>query len=559
MVSNVYLCELGVLGGEDYADDLGLATEGTEFTEILVDRQRRNGSMKYLTSPIAIVLLGCGALLAARAALAAADAKPGPVAGLASRALTPALSQGERENSTAVLPPASVRFAADSPAPSKETPDFRRHVVPLFGRLGCNGRACHGSFQGRGGFHLSLFGYDFAADYDALLKSKDGRVNVAKPLESLILQKPTLTIDHEGGLRMKKDSWPYRVLKQWIEGGAEPVAADAANLERLEIVPAEIVFHRPGEQLTLKAVAHWTDGTAEDVTPLCRFQSNDDSVAKIDIDGHVTCVGKGDTHVVVFYDLGIVPVPTMLAFSDLVGDKYPHVPTAGTIDELVVAKLQKLGVVPADLSDDAEFLRRASLDATGTLPSADEVRDFLADRSPDKRQRKIDELLERPAYAAWLATRLCDLTNDNPQAVQTDLDKQAAAAQWYSWFYDRVRRNVPYDQIVEQVILATGRRPGQNYADYCKEMGGYFSPDHPADYAAHPTMPYYWWRNNFRSPDEMALGFTYTFLGIQLQCCQCHKHPFDRWTKQDFDTFKGFFSRVRYGVAGDARVEPTRW
>jgi hypothetical protein len=460
----------------------------------------------------------------------------------------------------APIPPVSQRFAVD--AKSEEVPDFRRHVEPLFGRLGCNGRACHGSFQGRGGFHLSLFGYDAPADHQALLGGADGRVDVKQPTESLILKKPTLTIDHEGGLRYKRGGWEYRLLLKWIEGGAkltgtQPAGAKSPNakpldIQRLDISPAEIVFHKPGETVQLHAVVHWTDGTAEDVTPICRYQTNDDSLAKVDPSGLVTCLEKGDTQVVAFYDNGITPVPVFLPVSDLIGPRYPTTPTANRIDELVLKKLRKLGVTQSPLSDDAEFLRRLSLDVTGTLPAPDEIRSFLADRSADKRRRKIDELLERPAYAAWWATRICDLTGNN--AAQIDwFDSNIAATQWYDWMYDRLRRNVPYDKIVAGLLLANSRQPGQSYGDYCKQMATYYAPDKPADFAAQPTMPLYWARRNFRKPDDIALGFCYTFLGVQMQCCQCHKHPFDRWTKQDFDDFSRFFTRVGYGIAPDDR------
>src|SRR5262245_40186099 len=167
-----------------------------------------------------------------------------------------------------VIPPASERFAV---ADAKETPDFRRHVVPLFGRLGCNGRACHGSFQGQGGFRLSLFGYDFQADHEALTSGAKPRTNVASPKESLMLFKPTHEDEHGGGRRMDERTWPYNLLKRWIESGASGVKSDCAALVRLEVTPREAVFSDAGQRTALKIVAHWSDGTAEDVTPLCRY------------------------------------------------------------------------------------------------------------------------------------------------------------------------------------------------------------------------------------------------------------------------------------------------
>ena len=389
-----------------------------------------------------------------------------------------------------VAPPANDRFAAEK---SSDSPNFRRHVLPLLGRLGCNGRSCHGSFQGQGGFRLSLFGYDFQADHEALLGGKTPRVNVHEPLESLILKKPTLAIDHEGGERMKTGEWEYRLLLRWIEDGAKPLDKDAADFDRLEVTPPEILFHKPGEKVQLKVVAHWKDGSAEDVTPLCRFRTNDESIAQIGDSGMVSSLAKGDTQVVAFYDNGVAPVAVILPVSELANDKFPSVPTPTKIDELVIAKLRRLGMVPSELSTDAEFLRRVSLDITGTLPQPDEVKAFLNDTSPDKRNRKIDELLERPAYAVWWATRLCDLTGDNPQTID-QVDQGLAARQWYSWMLARVKDNVPYDKIVEGIVLAQGRTAGESYRDYCREMTSYYKPEKPADFAARPTLPLYWSR-----------------------------------------------------------------
>ncbi|MCP3696928.1 MAG: DUF1549 domain-containing protein, partial [Planctomycetaceae bacterium] len=263
------------------------------------------------------------------------------------------------------LPSLDQRFGS---ADVQESPSFQRHVVPLLSRLGCNGRACHGSFQGRGGFRLSLFGYDFQADHAALLDKESPRVDTEEPLESLILVKPTDADNHEGGLRYKKGGWEYQVLRRWVESGA----ADASNIDRLQdlqISPAEIVFNKAGQTAQLKVIACWADGTREDVTPLCRYVTNDGQVAKIDKNGLVTAGTPGDSHVVVNYDKAVVPVPVIQPVSDRVAGRYPQVPTPTKIDKLVVSKLRKVGIVPAELCTDAEFLRRVSLDMTGTLPT----------------------------------------------------------------------------------------------------------------------------------------------------------------------------------------------
>lgn len=447
------------------------------------------------------------------------------------------------------LPAADLRFKAPGVA---EVPDFQRHVVPLLGRLGCNGRACHGSFQGQGGFRLSLFGYDFEADHAALTKGDAPRVLLKEPAKSLILEKPTLSIDHEGGERFAKGEWEYHLLKSWVEAGAMAQTQDHAELASLKVEPEEVLFSSLGETASLKVTAHWSDGTREIVTPLCRFQTNDESIAAIDPKGIVKAVGKGDTHIVAFYDNGIVPVPVILPLSDQAGKNYPKVSSPTAIDRLIVEKLKKVGLVPAELCSDAEFLRRASLDITGTLPTAKEVKDFLADTTSEKRSRKIDELLSRPSHAAWMTTRLCDWTGNSEENLPIGGEqgvRRDKSGQWHDWVYRRVSENVPYDKIVEGMVLATSRRPGQSDTDYFTEMTRYFREKDPADFSERETMPYFWSRGRFSPPQ--TLRFSYAFLGIRLECAECHKHPYDQWTQADYQDFQSFFSEVRYRYSGN--------
>jgi hypothetical protein len=449
------------------------------------------------------------------------------------------------------LEPVSRRFAA---LETKETPSFRRHVVPLLGKLGCNGRACHGSFQGRGGFRLSLFGYDFKMDHESLLAGDEPRVNPRDPDASLILQKPTLRIPHEGGQRYRLGSWEHHVLLRWIQGGAAPVKNSDPQFAGLAVTPSELRFAKKGEHVALKVVARWSDGTNEDVTPLCRYQTNDEQVAKIDAAGLVTSGEPGDSHVVVFYDSGVVPVAVMRPVSEVVGPRYPDVPAPTEVDRLVVKKLQKLGIVPSEVCSDAEFLRRVSLDVTGTLPTAKEVAAFLADKTPDKRGRKVDELLARPTYAAWWTTRLCDITGNNDGALAniTPVD-QRASQEWYDWLLKRVSANVPYDKIVEGIVLATSHPANESYNDYAEEMTDLYRKDserHHVEhqYADRPGLTHYWARRTIVQPEQKALSFAYTFLGIRIQCAECHKHPFDQWTQDDYKDFTKFFVPIRYGV-----------
>src|SRR5262245_2585850 len=440
------------------------------------------------------------------------------------------------------LPPVTERFASSDVT---EEPSFQRHVSPLFGRLGCNGRSCHGSFQGRGGFRLSLFGYDFRADHEELLKGDPLRANKDRPLESLILVKPTDADMHEGGQRYKKDGWEYHIFRRWIEAGTKFEEKDAQKIVDLQVTPAEILFSRPGQKVQLKAVAVWPDGTREDVTCLCRFTSNSEQVAKIDADGAVTATDPGDTHVIVSYDSAVIAVPAIRPVSQLTGNLYRAVPTPTKIDELVVQKPRKLGEVPSDLCTDAEFLRRVSLDLTGTLPTAAEVEQFLADDSPTKRADKVEQLLKTPAYAAWWTTRLSDWVGNNDTKFNGfGTLRNGASQQWYDWIYKRMAENMPYDKLVEGMVTAVSRLPGESYADFCSAMSKIQNSDGKESMADRPQMPYFWVRNNLNQPQEKAIGFAYTFLGIRIQCAQCHKHPFDQWSKDDFDDFRNFFGSV---------------
>jgi len=448
---------------------------------------------------------------------------------------------------TTIVAPADQRFAA---ADCEEVPSLQRHVLPLMGRLGCNGRACHGSFQGQGGLRLSLFGYDFKTDYEALVKSTEPRVDLKDTAKSMILAKTTSDDkdEHGGGKRMDVGSWQYRVIANWIKAGAPAVDEKKdPTFVRMEVTPTEIVYDKVGGTTQLRVVAHWSNGVAEDVTPLCRFQTQDDAVAKIDVSGKITCVGKGDTHVVAFYDNGVVPVSVLLPVSDKIGPAYPAVPTNTKIDEHVVTKLRKLGVVPSDLCTDSEFLRRVSVDITGQLPTVAEIEAFAADKSPNKRAKKTDELLSRPAYAAWWSTKLNDILGNSENQLRNGSHSRASEL-WYRWINGRLAENAHYDDIVEGIVMAKGRSSdGQTLEEYSAEMTSYVRKDNPTDIHERETMPFYWMRQNMRTSNEKALSFSYAFLGVRLQCAECHKHPFDQWSQYDFQHFTAFFNRVNSG------------
>ena len=448
-----------------------------------------------------------------------------------------------------VIPSIRERFAPPKDQ-IKEVPEFRQHIVPMLGKLGCNGRACHGSFQGQGGFRLSLFGYDFKMDHDGLTGGEYPRVDVKKPEDSLAIQKPTMVDPHEGGLRYKPGSWEHKVFLRWIEGGAKGVDENTPNFVRLDVTPSEIQFQRAGEKTQLKVdrgLVRRQAGRCDHPLPVPKqqhqrrrdFQGRPGDRrrsrrhARRDFLRHRRRADSGDPARLETRRERNIP-------------KFPRRPKS---IKLVVQKLQKLGIVPSELSDDAEFLRRVSLDMTGTLPSPWEVEKFLADGSPDKRARKIDELLESPAYAAWWTTKLCDITGNNDDNLNNVTPVRGAASQeWYDWIHKRVSENTPYDELVAGIVLSQSRNKGEDFKTYSKNMSEMYRKGSESNFAEdRETMPHYWARRNFRQPEERVIGFAYTFMGIRIQCAQCHKHPFDQWTQDDFKEFTGFFTNVRSG------------
>ena len=449
---------------------------------------------------------------------------------------------------------ATKKPASDILAPINQRLDqkpeiqFQRHVVPLLGRLGCNSRSCHGSFQGRGGFRLSMFGYDFDLDH----KNVAERIDLDSPAESLLTNKPLSADQHEGGKRFEAGSWQQKLLHQWIVSGAASVGKDAATFVRLDVTPREISFRSEGQTQQLRAVAVWSDGTRENVTCLTRFETKDDAVAVVTPDGMVTAKGPGDTHIISYYDNGIQPVQTILPFGPTQDVITPH-HAETEIDKFAMAKLNKLGIHPSELTTDAEFLRRVSLDMIGTLPTPALILEFIADQSQDKRERKIDELLQHPAYVAWWTNRLCDLTGSNAGFLGSTEMAYPTSLQWQAWIQRRVKENVGWDQIAIDIITATSRPDGQTYRDFVHQQSMYTKRNDGEDFAALGNpMPHYWYRSNIKIPSDKTLSFGYIFMGLRLDCAQCHKHPFDQWSQTDFELFTEFFKRVKTGVAPDA-------
>jgi hypothetical protein len=445
---------------------------------------------------------------------------------------------------------AAPAATAAAPASGPAVPDvvgLDRHVEGLLGRLGCNAGSCHGAAKGKGGLKLSLFGADPAHDYDALVGA--GRVDTEAPKESLVLRKPTRQVPHGGGPRFEAGSWEYRVLLRWVERGAKRGAP--AQVNRLTVAPRELRLAGPGGQSRVRVTAEFADRSREDVTRFSTFRSVNEDVAAVDASGRVAGRRPGVTAVVAGYAGAwasarvLVPRPVPADFA------YPAVPEGNLIDRIVLARLRAINVVPSALCTDAEFLRRVTIDVTGGLPSPDEVRAFLADTDPAKRARKIELLLVHPRHAALWATKFCDWTACNIDALGGPADLRLARARmWHDWFRKRVQDNVPYDKVVRGVLCGTtrGKQDAEAWMDEeaarlarVRERG----PD--PSYAARPFLDLYWRRS--ASPEQMAELTAAAFLGARVQCAQCHRHPFDRWAQSDYRGFANVFAPVRVGLS----------
>jgi hypothetical protein len=435
--------------------------------------------------------------------------------------------------------------------------DFERHIMGLFGRMGCNSGSCHGSFQGKGGLRLSLFGYDPEKDYLALTHDLEGRrINRADPDASLILLKATAQVAHGGQKRFAKGSWPYQLFRDWIKQGA-PWHKGSGDIASISINPPEYVFPKSGLSGQLRVEAAFADGTKEDVTPLCDFRSNDDSVVEVNPLGQLTSLRPGDTAVIVSYRGNVTPVRVLTPVESTPGARYPVVPEVNYIDHDVFTKLKRLNIVPSDLSSDGEFLRRVTIDVIGSLPTPQEAREFLADTRPDKRARKIDELLANPMHAALWATKFCDITGNNTDLLENPQKDRAKLSQmWHDWFRKRVAENMPYDQIVHGVLCATSRDglSPEEYVKRFKEREEAEDKGWTNAYADRDTLDLFWRRQQNVTPDQWGEKTAAAFLGVRVECAQCHKHPFDRWTQADYRAYANVFATVSFGVSPEAKT-----
>ena len=425
---------------------------------------------------------------------------------------------------------AAPAFGADPTGGGTAAPPpvhFANDVVPLLSKHGCNGGGCHGKASGQNGFKLSVFGFDPAADYNALVKEGRGRrVFAAAPDQSLLLLKATGRVAHGGGRRIAPDSPDYALLLAWLKQGMGTGPADAPRAVALRVIPAERVLGLKAEQQIL-ATAVFSDGGLRDVTAAAGYTSNAGHIAEVGPGGRVrTGTIPGEAAVTVHY-MGLVGVARFQIPRPDAPNPYPAIPTNNAIDGLVWAKLRTMGILPSELADDATFFRRLHLDAIGTLPRPDEVRTFLADRDPDKRTKAIDKVLDRPEYAAYWGMKWADVL-----LVNRDKLGDRGAYEMHRWLVAQMARNRPYDEWVRELIAASG--------------------------SSHRTGPV----NFFRAaptPEEAARGVSQAFLGIRLECAQCHHHPFEKWGQDDFYGLAGFFEgmqRKKLGIDEELVLHP---
>ena len=401
--------------------------------------------------------------------------------------------------------------------------EFTNEVLSVLSKLGCNSGACHGALAGKGGFRLSLRGYDPAGDhYNITQQSKGRRIEFADPGRSLLLIKPTGVVAHKGGLRLDPDSEDYRLLAQWIAEGAPGPGDKERKLDRIEVLPNKSKL-QVGHSKALKVIAHYKDGTDKDVTRWAKFESSNTPVAKVNEDGQVSVVGAGEASIVAWFSSRLAVAQVQSPFENQVNvEMYSLDSESSFIDRLVTKKLQQLNLEPSGKCDDATFLRRAFLDTIGILPTPDETRRFLENTQPNKREALVDALLERDEFVDYWTYKWADIFLINGKRL-----RPKAVKAYYSWLRGQIKVNRPWDQMVREVVTAQG----DSYENGATNF-----------YALH------------QSPEEMAENTSQAFLGLSIGCAKCHNHPLEKWTNDQYYAMANLFARVRAkGWGGDGR------
>jgi len=405
---------------------------------------------------------------------------------------------------------------------------FMLDVEPVLMRAGCNAGACHGSAKGKNGFRLSLFGFDPAMDHLHLTRQTLARrLTTSEPEASLLLLKATTTVAHQGGVRFDAASPYYRSLREWIDEGAAFDGETAPDLTGLEILPSQMVLigageGRPGDRQRLIVRAQYADGSDRDVTDLALLASLNDNALDVDAEGVAQAKARGEASIIArFRTMAVVAQAIVLPPEE--GFPWPETAPTGEIDRLIDAKLRRLRMVPSSPAADEIFVRRLYLDVIGLLPTPAELRRFMEDPAPDKRARLIEELLGRPEFPELWAMKWSELLR--VEAASQRISPKAMHL-YNAWLRDQIRRDVPIDEMTRALLTAEG---------------GNF---------ANPAANFY---VGERDPNTLAENVAQVFTGIRLQCAQCHNHPFERWTMDDYYSFSAFFAQIGNKAAEDPR------
>ncbi len=398
---------------------------------------------------------------------------------------------------------------------------FRNDVLPVFTKVGCNTGKCHGSASGKDGFRLSLFGYDPEGDHFRLTREAVGRrINEANPETCLLVNKATGSVAHTGGKRIEPESEGYHLLLTWLKAGAPSDPSDSPAPVGIEVSPARVVFASPDDSHRMVVRARYSDGSDRDVTRFSVFLSNNDAAVSVDDQGVTTAKGPGEAFILARFDKFAAGVPIIVRPGTPF--RSPGTPAFNEIDTLVNAKLDRLHVAPSEVCDDETFLRRAYVDVIGLLPTASEREAFLNDPSPDKRATLVDRLIDRDEFRDLWILKWAEMLQ-----IRTANGLSPKGLQGYdAWLRARVKADVTIDQIAKEVLSATG---------------GTFE---------NPAVNYF---QTETTPQLLAENVAQVFLGTRIQCSQCHNHPFDRWTMDDYYGFASFFSRIGYKQALDPR------
>jgi hypothetical protein len=412
-----------------------------------------------------------------------------------------------------------------SNAGAQVTPRFHADVEPILSRTGCNGGACHGAAQGKGGFKLSLQGYDPEMDYAWITRANLARrITPSQPDNSLFLRKPTLGVVHKGGKRFDVKSSEYRLLKDWIVGGMPAPDPKEPKMTRLEVYPQARTLPLKQTQRFI-VTAHFEDGTKRDVTAQTVFTASDENVATVTPDGEATIKGSGEGAILMRYQ-GLVKTARLISpfAAPRKAEEAKQEARGNAIDRLVLEKLFALGLNTSTICTDSDFLRRAYLDTIGLLPTAEEARAFLADTHPEKRTRLITALLERPEYVDFWALKWGDILKSSRRILS---DKGMYAMN--RWIRQSVQENKPWNQFAQELILAQGSTFDNGPANYYRAA---------------------------TNPNELSEMTSQVFLGVRMQCAKCHNHPYERWTQNQYYQMAAFFARV--GRKGGARGEESQ-